>query len=159
MNCIFYVVLCFYCVFCVAMGLATIEVMQAMQRTWSNSKVRVNGKTRQLQWRDMFDIAVKWRRSDWACLSSSHGSVEGVTRAWWLIFACVCVRVCVCVCVCVCVFPGVSRIADPDQPVLWLDQMPARSLSRGFNNHINLIRCCLCPQPVICSVKRPVLIA
>ncbi|XP_042603306.1 tetratricopeptide repeat protein 13-like [Cyprinus carpio] len=76
-----------------AMGLATIEVMQAMQRTWSNSKVRVNGKTRQLQWRDMFDIAVKWR-----------------------------------------------RIADPDQPVLWLDQMPARRLSRGFNNHINLIR-------------------
>uniref|UniRef100_A0A9J7XJE7 Tetratricopeptide repeat domain 13 n=1 Tax=Cyprinus carpio carpio TaxID=630221 RepID=A0A9J7XJE7_CYPCA len=46
-----------------AMGLATIEVMQAMQRTWSNSKVRVNGKTRQLQWRDMFDIAVKWRRA------------------------------------------------------------------------------------------------
>ncbi|XP_029487213.1 tetratricopeptide repeat protein 13-like isoform X3 [Oncorhynchus nerka] len=77
----------------VAMGLATLEVMQAMQRTWSNSKVRVNGKTRQMQWRDMFDIAVKWR-----------------------------------------------RIADPDQPVLWLDQMPARSLSRGFNNHINLIR-------------------
>lgn len=64
-----------------------------MQRTWTNSKVRVNGKTRQMQWRDMFDIAVKWR-----------------------------------------------RIADPDQPVLWLDQMPARSLSRGFNNHINLIR-------------------
>uniref|UniRef100_A0A672N2D2 Uncharacterized protein n=1 Tax=Sinocyclocheilus grahami TaxID=75366 RepID=A0A672N2D2_SINGR len=93
LNCIFNVVLCFYCVFCVAMGLATLEVMQAMQRTWSNSKVRVNGKTRQLQWRDMFDIAVKWR-----------------------------------------------RIADPDQPVLWLDQMPARSLSRGFNNHINLIR-------------------
>uniref|UniRef100_A0A8C5DN08 Tetratricopeptide repeat domain 13 n=1 Tax=Gouania willdenowi TaxID=441366 RepID=A0A8C5DN08_GOUWI len=53
----------------------------------------VNGKTRQMQWRDMFDIAVKWR-----------------------------------------------RIADLDQPVLWLDQMPARSLSRGFNNHINLIR-------------------
>ncbi|XP_049613415.1 tetratricopeptide repeat protein 13 isoform X2 [Syngnathus scovelli] len=76
-----------------AMGLATLEVMQAMQRTWSNAKVRVNGKTRQMQWRDMFDIAVKWR-----------------------------------------------RIADPDQPVLWLDQMPARSLSRGFNNHINLIR-------------------
>ncbi|XP_066548672.1 tetratricopeptide repeat protein 13 isoform X1 [Amia ocellicauda] len=76
-----------------AMGLATVEVMQAMQRTWSNSKVRVNGKTRQMQWRDMFDIAVKWR-----------------------------------------------RIADPDQPVLWLDQMPAQSLSRGFNNHINLIR-------------------
>ncbi|XP_077409363.1 tetratricopeptide repeat protein 13 isoform X2 [Vanacampus margaritifer] len=76
-----------------AMGLATLEVMQAMQRTWSSAKVRVNGKTRQMQWRDMFDIAVKWR-----------------------------------------------RIADPDQPVLWLDQMPARSLSRGFNNHINLIR-------------------
>ncbi|XP_062267284.1 tetratricopeptide repeat protein 13 isoform X2 [Platichthys flesus] len=76
-----------------AMGLATLEVMQAMHRTWSNSKVRINGKTRQMQWRDMFDIAVKWR-----------------------------------------------RIADPDQPVLWLDQMPARSLSRGFNNHINLIR-------------------
>uniref|UniRef100_M3ZW50 Tetratricopeptide repeat domain 13 n=1 Tax=Xiphophorus maculatus TaxID=8083 RepID=M3ZW50_XIPMA len=76
-----------------AMGLATLEVMQAMHRTWSSSKVRVNGKTRQMQWRDMFDIAVKWR-----------------------------------------------RIADPDQPVLWLDQMPARSLSRGFNNHINLIR-------------------
>ncbi|XP_051781524.1 tetratricopeptide repeat protein 13 isoform X1 [Erpetoichthys calabaricus] len=76
-----------------AMGLATLEVMQAVHRTWSNSKVRINGKTRQMQWRDMFDIAVKWR-----------------------------------------------RIADPDQPVLWLDQMPARSLSRGFNNHINLIR-------------------
>lgn len=44
------------------MGLATVEVMQAMHRTWSNSKVRVNGKTRQMQWRDMFDIAVKWRR-------------------------------------------------------------------------------------------------
>ncbi|NXG28045.1 TTC13 protein, partial [Dromaius novaehollandiae] len=76
-----------------AMGLATLEVMQAVQRTWANSKVRMNGKTRLMQWRDMFDIAVKWR-----------------------------------------------RIADPDQPVLWLDQMPARSLSRGFNNHINLIR-------------------
>ncbi|XP_045717113.1 tetratricopeptide repeat protein 13 isoform X4 [Phyllostomus hastatus] len=76
-----------------AMGLAALEVMQAVQRTWTSSKVRVNGKTRLMQWRDMFDIAVKWR-----------------------------------------------RIADPDQPVLWLDQMPARSLSRGFNNHINLIR-------------------
>lgn len=50
--------LCYF----LAMGLATLEVMQAMQRTWSNSKVRVNGKTRQMQWRDMFDIAVKWRR-------------------------------------------------------------------------------------------------
>lgn len=48
--------------FLLAMGLATVEVMQAMHRTWSNSKVRVNGKTRQMQWRDMFDIAVKWRR-------------------------------------------------------------------------------------------------
>ncbi|XP_037676797.1 tetratricopeptide repeat protein 13 isoform X5 [Choloepus didactylus] len=76
-----------------AMGLAALEVMQAVQRTWTNSKLRMNGKTRLMQWRDMFDIAVKWR-----------------------------------------------RIADPDQPVLWLDQMPARSLSRGFNNHINLIR-------------------
>ncbi|XP_048223387.1 tetratricopeptide repeat protein 13 isoform X7 [Perognathus longimembris pacificus] len=76
-----------------AMGLAALEVMQAVQRTWTNSKVRVSGKTRLMQWRDVFDIAVKWR-----------------------------------------------RIADPDQPVLWLDQMPARSLSRGFNNHINLIR-------------------
>ncbi|KAM9051607.1 tetratricopeptide repeat protein 13 isoform 6-T6 [Megaptera novaeangliae] len=76
-----------------AMGLAALEVMQAVQRTWTSSKVRMNGKTRLMQWRDMFDIAVKWR-----------------------------------------------RIADPDQPVLWLDQMPARSLSRGFNNHVNLIR-------------------
>ncbi|XP_023422319.2 tetratricopeptide repeat protein 13 isoform X13 [Cavia porcellus] len=76
-----------------AMGLAALEVMQAVQRTWTNSKVRMNGKTRLMQWRDMFDIAVKWR-----------------------------------------------RVADPDQPVLWLDQMPAQSLSRGFNNHINLIR-------------------
>ncbi|XP_023972848.1 tetratricopeptide repeat protein 13 isoform X2 [Physeter macrocephalus] len=76
-----------------AMGLAALEVMQAVQRTWTSSKVRMSGKTRLMQWRDMFDIAVKWR-----------------------------------------------RIADPDQPVLWLDQMPARSLSRGFNNHINLIR-------------------
>ncbi|XP_062831839.1 tetratricopeptide repeat protein 13 isoform X2 [Anolis carolinensis] len=76
-----------------AMGLAVLEVMQALQRTWVNSKVRMNGKTRLMQWRDMFDIAVKWR-----------------------------------------------RIADPDQPVLWLDQMPAQSRNRGFNNHINLIR-------------------
>ncbi|XP_063773989.1 tetratricopeptide repeat protein 13 isoform X2 [Pseudophryne corroboree] len=76
-----------------AMGLAALEVMQAVQKTWANSKVRINGKTRLLQWRDMFDIAVKWR-----------------------------------------------RIADPDQPVLWLDQMPTQSLIRGFNNHINLIR-------------------
>ncbi|XP_043919624.1 tetratricopeptide repeat protein 13 [Protopterus annectens] len=76
-----------------AMGFATLEVMQSLQRTWMNSKIRLNGKTRLMQWKDMFDIAVKWR-----------------------------------------------RIADPDQPVLWLDQMPARSLSRGFNNHINLIR-------------------
>ncbi|OXB65374.1 hypothetical protein ASZ78_017104 [Callipepla squamata] len=45
-----------------AMGLATLEVMQAVQRTWANSKVRMNGKTRLMQWRDMFDIAVKWRR-------------------------------------------------------------------------------------------------
>ncbi|XP_018425300.1 PREDICTED: tetratricopeptide repeat protein 13 isoform X1 [Nanorana parkeri] len=76
-----------------AMGLAALEVMQAVQRTWTNSKVRIHGKTRLMQWRDMFDIAVKWR-----------------------------------------------RIADPDQPVLWLDEMPAQSLIRGFNNHINLIR-------------------
>lgn len=53
-----------------AMGLATVEVMQAMHRTWSNSKVRVNGKTRQMQWRDMFDIAVKWRR--WGLLNISR---------------------------------------------------------------------------------------
>lgn len=52
----------FVCFLLLAMGLATLEVMQAMHRTWSNSKVRVNGKTRQMQWRDMFDIAVKWRR-------------------------------------------------------------------------------------------------
>ncbi|XP_048342436.1 tetratricopeptide repeat protein 13 isoform X2 [Sphaerodactylus townsendi] len=76
-----------------AMGLAVLEVMQAVQRTWVNSKVRINGKSRLMQWKDMFDIAVKWR-----------------------------------------------RIADPDQPVVWLDQMPSQSLSRGFNNHINLIR-------------------
>ncbi|CAH2249426.1 tetratricopeptide repeat 13 isoform X1 [Pelobates cultripes] len=76
-----------------AMGLAALEVMQSVQKTWTNSKVRINGKTRLMQWRDMFDIAVKWR-----------------------------------------------RISDPDQPVLWLDQMPAQSLIRGFNNHINLIR-------------------
>nr|XP_033791562.1 tetratricopeptide repeat protein 13 isoform X2 [Geotrypetes seraphini] len=76
-----------------AMGLAALEIMQAVHRTWTNSKIRMNGKTRLMQWRDMFDIAVKWR-----------------------------------------------RISDPDQPVLWLDQMPVQSLSRGFNNHINLIR-------------------
>lgn len=58
--------LCFF----LAMGLATLEVMQAMQRTWSNSKVRVNGKTRQMQWRDMFDIAVKWRRWELLILSA-----------------------------------------------------------------------------------------
>lgn len=48
--------------FLLAMGLAALEVMQAVQRTWTNSKVRMNGKTRLMQWRDMFDIAVKWRR-------------------------------------------------------------------------------------------------
>ena len=35
-----------------AMGLAALEVMQAVQRTWTNSKVRMNGKTRLMQWRD-----------------------------------------------------------------------------------------------------------
>ncbi|KAJ7342230.1 hypothetical protein JRQ81_009754 [Phrynocephalus forsythii] len=75
-----------------AMGLAVLEVMQALQRTWVNSKVRMNGKTRLMQWRDIVDTV------------------------------------------------SFYRIADPDQPVLWLDQMPARSLNRGFNNHINLIR-------------------
>uniref|UniRef100_H3B7C2 Tetratricopeptide repeat domain 13 n=2 Tax=Latimeria chalumnae TaxID=7897 RepID=H3B7C2_LATCH len=76
-----------------AMGLAALEVMQTVQRTWKNSKVRVNGKAKLMQWRDMFDIAVKWR-----------------------------------------------RIADPDEPVLWLDQMLDHSFSRSFNNYINLIR-------------------
>ncbi|NXD12753.1 TTC13 protein, partial [Nothocercus nigrocapillus] len=85
-----------------AMGLATLEVMQAVQRTWANSKVRINGKTRLMQWRDMFDIA------------------REISANVNILF--------------------LFRIADPDQPVLWLDQMPARSLSRGFNNHINLIR-------------------
>ena len=33
-----------------AMGLAALEVMQAVQRTWTNSKVRMNGKTRLMQW-------------------------------------------------------------------------------------------------------------
>ncbi|KAM7173979.1 tetratricopeptide repeat protein 13 isoform 3-T3 [Macrochelys suwanniensis] len=47
-----------------AMGLAALEVMQAVQRTWANSKVRMNGKTRLMQWRDMFDIAVKWRSAN-----------------------------------------------------------------------------------------------
>lgn len=101
------------------MGLATLEVMQAMHRTWSNSKVRVNGKTRQMQWRDMFDIAVKWRRCD----RDRRADVESDNQRIDRLFVCAC------------------RIADPDQPVLWLDQMPERSLSRGFNNHINLIRC------------------
>ncbi|XP_069786939.1 tetratricopeptide repeat protein 13 isoform X5 [Narcine bancroftii] len=45
-----------------AMGLATLEIMQVVQRTWANSKIRVGGKTRLMQWKDMFDIAVKWRR-------------------------------------------------------------------------------------------------
>lgn len=45
-----------------AMGLAALEVMQAVQRTWTNAKVRTSGRTRLMQWRDMFDIAVKWRR-------------------------------------------------------------------------------------------------
>lgn len=63
-----------------AMGLATVEVMQAMQRTWSNSKVRVNGKTRQMQWRDMFDIAVKWRR--WGLLPAISGGYNPVISPW-----------------------------------------------------------------------------
>lgn len=45
-----------------AMGLAALEVMHAVQRTWANAKVRTGGRTRPMQWRDMFDIAVKWRR-------------------------------------------------------------------------------------------------
>lgn len=60
------------------MGLATVEVMQAMHRTWSNSKVRVNGKTRQMQWRDMFDIAVKWRRC--ALLLSISGRYDSLSQ-------------------------------------------------------------------------------
>lgn len=44
------------------MGLAALEVMHAVQRTWANAKVRTGGRTRPMQWRDMFDIAVKWRR-------------------------------------------------------------------------------------------------
>lgn len=44
------------------MGLATLEIMQVIQRTWANSKIRVAGKTRVMQWKDMFDIGVKWRR-------------------------------------------------------------------------------------------------
>lgn len=65
--------------------------------------------------------------------------MEEVTRTGRLypekmLFSSRCLRYLI-TCVCVC------RIADPDQPVLWLDQMPERSLSRGFNNHINLIRC------------------
>lgn len=65
-------------VFLLAMGLATVEVMQAMHRTWSNSKVRVNGKTRQMQWRDMFDIAVKWRR--WGLLQSSSSRYDTISQ-------------------------------------------------------------------------------
>lgn len=109
------------------MGLASIEVMQAMQRTWTNSKVRVNGKTRQLQWRDMFDIAVKWRR--YCVLEGICANVVFFFSFFLKISDCLCAFACLC------------RIADPDQPVLWLDQMPEQSLSRGFNNHINLIRC------------------
>uniref|UniRef100_S4RA24 Tetratricopeptide repeat domain 13 n=1 Tax=Petromyzon marinus TaxID=7757 RepID=S4RA24_PETMA len=76
-----------------AMGMAALEVMQTLQHVWRNGKVRVAGKSRRLTWRDLFDVAVKWR-----------------------------------------------RMVDPDQPVLWLDLMPARGLKSGFNSHINLVR-------------------
>eukprot|EP00058_Branchiostoma_floridae_P018944 XP_002604433.1 hypothetical protein BRAFLDRAFT_79267 [Branchiostoma floridae] len=32
------------------------------------------------------------------------------------------------------------RLIDPEQPVLWLDLMPAKSVDAGFNNFMNMIR-------------------
>ncbi|XP_078672679.1 tetratricopeptide repeat protein 13-like isoform X6 [Branchiostoma floridae x Branchiostoma belcheri] len=32
------------------------------------------------------------------------------------------------------------RLVDPEQPVLWLDLMPAKSVDAGFNNFMNMIR-------------------
>ncbi|XP_022097925.1 tetratricopeptide repeat protein 13-like isoform X2 [Acanthaster planci] len=79
-----------------AMGLASIEVAQTMRIVWdkaSSNRVYRNSQGKRFGWRDMFDIAVKWR-----------------------------------------------RLVDPDQPVLWIDMMPASSVEAGFNNHMNLLR-------------------
>lgn len=32
------------------------------------------------------------------------------------------------------------RIVDPDQPVLWLDTMPDKSVKAGFNVHMTLVK-------------------
>ncbi|ELK05069.1 Tetratricopeptide repeat protein 13 [Pteropus alecto] len=157
-----------------AMGLAALEVMHAVQRTWANAKVRTGGRTRPMQWRDMFDIAVKWRRPSCTvapaeafrarALEAEARVVHAALPATALaspqrnsrpafqarrrlppILQMLCLSRCRALrhgqVVRVHLYAALSRrVADPDQPVLWLDQMPARSLSRGFTNHINLIR-------------------
>nr|XP_006819295.1 PREDICTED: tetratricopeptide repeat protein 13-like [Saccoglossus kowalevskii] len=74
-----------------AMGLAVIEIAQTIQHFWKASKISKNQIGR--KWREIFDIAVKWR-----------------------------------------------RVIDPDQPVLWLDLMPSKSIQAGFNSHMHLVR-------------------
>ncbi|XP_072032463.1 tetratricopeptide repeat protein 13-like [Amphiura filiformis] len=46
----------------VAMGLASVEVAQALQKVWTSRKAYRLNDGRKFGWREMFDIAVKWRR-------------------------------------------------------------------------------------------------
>ena len=46
----------------VAMGMASVEVAQILQKVWYNQKAVKNSFGKKFGWRDMFDIAVKWRR-------------------------------------------------------------------------------------------------
>ncbi|KXJ28211.1 tetratricopeptide repeat protein 13 [Exaiptasia diaphana] len=74
-----------------AMGLAIIDVAQVARQFF---KVSRKGQAKiKLTWRDLFDVAIKWR-----------------------------------------------RVVDPDQPVLWLDLMPDKSVKAGFNVHMTLVK-------------------
>eukprot|EP00057_Strongylocentrotus_purpuratus_P032476 XP_787775.3 PREDICTED: tetratricopeptide repeat protein 13 [Strongylocentrotus purpuratus] len=76
-----------------ALGLGSLEVAQTMQLYWKHGRNFRNGNGKRFGWRDMMDIAVKWR-----------------------------------------------RYVDPDQPVLWLEQMPSSSYQAGYNSHMNIVR-------------------
>ncbi|XP_054758388.2 tetratricopeptide repeat protein 13-like [Lytechinus pictus] len=76
-----------------AVGLGSLEVAQTMQLYWRQGRSFRNGNGNRFGWKDMMDVAIKWR-----------------------------------------------RYVDPDQPVLWLDQMPSSSYQAGYNSHMNIVR-------------------
>ncbi|XP_031550706.1 tetratricopeptide repeat protein 13-like [Actinia tenebrosa] len=75
-----------------AMGLGMLDVAQVAHKHWKSIRSSKDNKNR-LTWRELFDLAVKWR-----------------------------------------------RFVDPDQPVLWLDKMPGKSVKAGFNVHMTLVK-------------------